>query len=129
MGPEVLAQLASQAAQHAYAPYSKFQVGAALLSSCGKIFTGCNIENVSLGLTNCAERVALAKAVSEGVTSFSTIAIATPNHAYPCGACRQCLAEFSPHLKIIIANAEGIIQATSDLATLLPYSFDNFKFP
>jgi cytidine deaminase len=94
---------AKQSMGYAYAPYSKFRVGAAILTTSGKIYTGCNIENASLGLTVCAERVALFKAISEGEKSFKAIAIvATKNPAYPCGACRQVLYEFAPEIEIFL---------------------------
>ncbi|MDR2783992.1 MAG: cytidine deaminase, partial [Treponema sp.] len=90
---------ARQAAFAAYAPYSKFRVGAALLSVDGRVFTGCNVENRSFGLTICAERNAVTHAVSKGCRSFSAIAIAAPDSPVPvppCGACRQVLSEFMP---------------------------------
>ncbi len=108
----------------AYAPYSEFAVGAALLSKGGRVFTGCNVENASYGLTVCAERVALFKAVSEGVREFEVIAVAcgdTP--CSPCGACRQALREFAPDLKVVLADAEGRKWETTTLSHLLPRSF------
>lgn len=108
----------------AYAPYSEFAVGAALLSKGGRVFTGCNVENASYGLTVCAERVALFKAVSEGVREFEAIAVAcgdTP--CSPCGACRQALREFAPDLKVVLADAEGRKWETTTLSHLLPRSF------
>ncbi|MBM4163148.1 MAG: cytidine deaminase [Lentisphaerae bacterium] len=122
-----LAAAARKAATRAHAPYSGFHVGAALLAGDGRIFTGCNIENASYGLTLCAERVALAKAVSEGATDFRALAIAggtaaTP--ATPCGACRQVLAEFCPpRMPIWYAGlAAGTARATT-LGKLLPHAF------
>jgi cytidine deaminase len=91
--------IAQKAAENAYAPYSKFRVGAALLADDGTIITGCNVENRSFGLTICAERTAVTKAVSEGRKSFKALAISTPDSAVPvgpCGACRQVLSEFMP---------------------------------
>ncbi|MEW6217275.1 MAG: cytidine deaminase [Candidatus Bipolaricaulota bacterium] len=108
----------------AYAPYSEFAVGAALLSKGGRVFTGCNVENASYGLTVCAERVALFKAVSEGVREFEAIAVAcgdTP--CSPCGACRQALREFAPDLKVVLADAEGRKWETTTLSQLLPRAF------
>ncbi|MCL2833896.1 MAG: cytidine deaminase [Treponema sp.] len=96
---EVLYQKAQIAAQAAYVPYSHFRVGAALLGDDNKVYTGCNVENRSYGLTICAERTAVTKAVSEGCRSFKALAIATPDSAVPvgpCGACRQVLSEFMP---------------------------------
>ena len=104
-----LASAAIEASQRAYAPYSKFKVGAALLAEDGRVFTGCNVENASYGLTNCAERTAVFKAVSEGATRFKAIAIAggVGDVAMPCGACRQVLAEFSPEMEVLSARAGG----------------------
>lgn len=105
-----LIRLANEAAKKAYAPYSNFRVGAALLCADGSIFTGCNVENRSYGLTNCAERTALYKAVSEGHTDYRAIAIVSPDAQDPlppCGACRQVLSEFSSDLKIYYADKEG----------------------
>jgi len=107
--------------ERAYAPYSKFKVGAALVASDGRIFTGCNVENISFGLTMCAERVALGRAIAEGVTNFRAIAIVadTDQPVSPCGACRQVLAEFNPDLSIHLATL-GEAEATFLLTVLLP---------
>lgn len=112
------------AKEHAYAPYSHFRVGAALLGDDGEIFTGCNVENSSFGLTICAERVALVKAVSSGVRSFRKIAIVSDasTFCFPCGACRQVLFEFSPSLEIISATSSLDFQVFH-LDELLPYGF------
>ncbi len=93
------------ARQHAYAPYSKFQVGAALLATTGETFLGCNVENASYGLTQCAERAAVTTAVAAGHQQFSLLAIASPGAAAPCGACRQVLTEFCPELTILLVDA------------------------
>lgn len=100
---------ARRGAESAYAPYSKFRVGAALLAATGRVFRGCNVENASYGLSMCAERVALFKAVSEGERRFRAIALAGDgNGAFPlCGACCQVLAEFNPELQVILAGAQG----------------------
>jgi cytidine deaminase len=105
-----------------YSPYSKFKVGAAISTSEGMIFTGCNIENISFGLTICAERVALFNAISNGYTKFNAIAISssTDKPVFPCGACRQVLTEFNPNLEIYIYKEEKIYL----LSELLPFSFD-----
>lgn len=105
---ELLA-LADKAMENAYAPYSKFKVGAALLCSDGTVFRGCNIENGSFGATNCAERTAVFKAVSEGYRNFEAIAIVSSGggETYPCGICRQVMGEFAPNLRIILRNDEG----------------------
>jgi cytidine deaminase len=106
----------------AYAPYSGFQVGAALVTKAGKIYTGCNVENVSLGLTICAERSAIATAVAEGHKDFVAVAVVTAGKklAIPCGACRQVLAEFNPSIKILAATIDGKVQEFN-LAELLPF--------
>lgn len=109
---------------NAYAPYSQFHVGAALLSGDGRIFTGANVENASLGLTMCAERVALGAAISAGVRSVSAIAVAGegPAGILPCGACRQALLEFSRGAVIVRCRPDGT-QETMTLATLDPAPF------
>jgi cytidine deaminase len=118
-----LIKLATKARERAYAPYSKFLVGAALETKSGKVFRGCNMENVSLGLTICAERVAAATAIAEGHADFASITIVTDSEepAAPCGACRQVLAEFNPMLKIVSSTVGGRRQEFS-LADLLPQS-------
>jgi len=107
----------------AYAPYSNYKVGAALLTKSGKIFTGCNIENSSYGLTNCAERTAVFKAVSEGETEFEEIVIYVDSQKLPspCGACRQVLSEFSSDLKVTISSPRKTVE--TDIQELLPLSF------
>jgi cytidine deaminase len=104
---KLLVQAAKEAQKNAYAPYSKFKVGAALLTTDNKITLGCNIENASYGLTVCAERVAIFKAVSEGYKKFKAIAVVTSDGSYPCGACLQVMAEFAPNLTVIISNGKG----------------------
>lgn len=108
---------AKEALEYSYSPYSHFAVGAALLSTDGQVFTGCNIENSSFGATNCAERTAIFKAVSEGVKDFKAIAIVCSGDqpAYPCGICRQVIAEFAKDEKIpviIIKNENDYIVKT-----------------
>ena len=121
---DAIIQAAIDARQRAYAKYSGYQVGAALLSSSGEIITGCNVENASYGLTLCAERVAIGSAVAQGLREFSAIAIATADGSAPCGACRQVLAEFSPDLPILLVPVEppGDVVTTS-LDLLLPRQF------
>ncbi|MCL6611358.1 MAG: cytidine deaminase [Peptococcaceae bacterium] len=104
-----MVRAALSARTRAYAPYSGFRVGAALLTGEGKIYTGCNIENSSYGLTCCAERVALFKAVSEGERNFKALAVASDSQEYcsPCGACRQVLAEFGDRLTVYMVNNTG----------------------
>jgi len=110
--------------ERAYAPYSGFKVGAALLSRDGRVFTGCNVENASYGLTVCAERVALFKAISEGAREFEAIAIACGKvPCAPCGACRQVLFEFAPDLLVIMADAQGREVRRAKLSELLPQGF------
>jgi cytidine deaminase len=119
-----LYKLARKAARNAYAPFSGFRVGAAILTTTGEIFTGVNVENSSYGATICAERVACAKAISEGFRNFEAIAVATysRDQAVPCGMCRQFLFEFAPNLKVIIGRDEENIEVTS-LDELLPKGF------
>jgi len=104
-----LLKMAYEASKNAYAPYSGFQVGAALECSDGSVFLGCNVENAAYGSTICAERTAVVKAVSEGRRSFRRIAIAAESEEYcmPCGACRQVLSEFSPEMEILAAKKDG----------------------
>ena len=124
MTDEKLVALAKEAMKNAYAPYSKFQVGAALLAKNGRVFTGCNVENASYGATNCAERTAIFKAVSEGYREFDAIAIvaSSGDFASPCGICRQVLAEFMPEGKVILDSDEkGMV--TYSVRELLPLGF------
>ncbi|SRR5581483_11436751 len=116
-----LVKAAATAREAAYAPYSKFTVGAALRTNAGRIFSGCNVENISLGLTICAERAAVCAAVTAGSQDIDRIAIVTDSNepAVPCGACRQVLAEFNPNMKIISATVAGRTQEY-DLGDLLP---------
>lgn len=118
-----LIQRALEARQWAYAPYSKYAVGAALLADSGIIYTGANIENAVYPEGTCAERVAVFTAVHQGEYKFEAIAVATENGGSPCGACRQVLAEFGLDTQIIVANNEGIITKEMSLADLLPEAF------
>jgi cytidine deaminase len=115
---------ARAARRHAHAPYSKFRVGAALLTKSGKIYTGVNVENASYGLTICAERVALTKAVSEGHRQFKAIAVVAPSTALsPCGACRQVLAEFG-EMTVVCADSRNPRKLRLHLLSeLLPHAF------
>ena len=114
------------ARERAYAPYSNFQVGAAILTTEGEIFAGCNVENASYGLTMCAERAAAANAVAAGHRRFAAIAVASPAAVTPCGACRQVLAEFNRGLPVILVDTDrpgaGAVVET-DLTALLPAAF------
>lgn len=122
MEPQKLIHLAIKARQYAYAPYSNYQVGAALLTESGRVFTGANVENAVYPLGLCAERVAVFKAVSEGEQRFQAIAVATANGGSPCGACRQVLFEFAPDLLVFVADASGQYYETR-LTDLLPAAF------
>jgi deoxyribose-phosphate aldolase len=119
-----LVESAQHAKERAYAPYSRFRVGAALATAGGEVYRGANVENASYGLTVCAERVAIAHAVSRGGQEFVAIAIATdsPEFVYPCGACLQVMSEFVPDLRIILVNGKGETRVTS-LRELLPSPF------
>ena len=116
---------AHKARENAYAPYSNFKVGAALLGSDGKVFTGCNVENATYGLTVCAERVALWKAISEGEREFTAVAVVSTSNppAPPCGACRQLLWEFCGELEVTTANTQGVTRSYL-MTDLLPHAFD-----
>ena len=122
---KTLVEQAKQVMKMAYVPYSEFPVGAALLTREGKIFTGCNIENASYGATNCAERTAFFKAISEGYKDFVALAVVSehPGYTYPCGICRQVIQEFAKDIEVIFQNKEGktLILRIKDL---LPYAFD-----
>lgn len=125
---EALLALAREACKRSYSPYSRYAVGAALLCADGRIFQGCNIENASFGLTNCAERTALFKAVSEGAYEFTTIAIAAKDSApWPCGACRQALNEFAPDIRVIVTWDDHVEEAP--LTALLPHGFGPKSLP
>jgi cytidine deaminase len=121
--PLVAAALAAR--EHAFAPYSKFKVGAAVEGADGRIYTGCNVENATYGLTVCAERVAVLKAISEGARGFQRVAVAadTEELTPPCGACRQILWEFCGDVEIAMANPRGKVE-TYRLRDLLPRPFD-----
>jgi len=122
MDDQELVQRAQAARENAYAPYSHYKVGAALLATSGQVFTGCNVENAVYPLCTCAERTAVVKAVSEGHREFVAIAIATRNGGSPCGSCRQVLREFAPHLRVLLLNEAGITREYA-LDQLLPDSF------
>jgi len=122
MNDSQLVDLARTARRKAYAPYSEFAVGAALLTRSGKVFTGANVENASYGLSMCAERSAVFAAVSEGETEFEAIAVVTENGGSPCGACRQVLSEFGLETRVIIADVEGN-QTNWTVGDLLPRAF------
>lgn len=123
---EKLIAAARQAREHAHAPFSKFRVGAAVRTKSGKIFSGCNVENASYGLTICAERVAIFKAVSEGEKEFSSIAVVTDTDKLtpPCGACRQVIWEFCGDVPVFLANLKGKVECERS-GKLLPRPFDS----
>ena len=125
MEKEQLMKQAIEARSTAYVPYSKFPVGAALQAADGTVYTGCNIENAGYSLTNCAERTAVFKAVSEGNKTFTALAVSadTPGPVSPCGACRQVLAEFCPpDMPVYLTNLKGDVQETT-ISELLPGAF------
>ena len=120
-----LIRRACEARQHAHAPYSKFFVGAALLTETGEIISGCNVENASYGLTICAERIAIGTAIAAGHRRFQALAIATPGGHPPCGACRQFAAEFCDGLPILLIDADHPDHVTeANLRDLLPGRFE-----
>lgn len=123
--PQALTEAALRARLHAHAPYSKFLVGAAIQDEAGNIHTGCNIENATYGLTVCAERIAIFKAMSDGHRRFTRIAIAadTDTLTPPCGACRQILWEFAGDIEITLVNLKAQTE-TLRLSTLFPRAFD-----
>jgi cytidine deaminase len=123
-----LFQNAVEARELAYAPYSNYQVGAALLTAEGKIYKGCNIESASYTPSICAERTAIFKAVSEGEREFAAIAVATINGGAPCGVCRQVMREFAPHLIVIVGDISGTYEVLT-LPDLLPHSFGPENLP
>ena len=125
-GIEQLISLAKQAAQNSYSPYSNFRVGAALLAENGEIYCGCNIENASYGLTNCAERVAISSAIAAGVRTIQLLVVYTPTDlpTAPCGACRQFMREFATNdLKVICACLSQEQLRFQGISELLPHSF------
>lgn len=112
--------------QNAYAKYSNYQVGAALLGESGKIYKGCNVENATYGLTHCAERTAVCSAVAAGETKFSVVCISLTGHPYPCGSCRQVLFEFNPAMLVLLDNLDlpdGTEPEVVRLSDLLPKAF------
>lgn len=121
-----LLKLAEKAKENAHAPYSKFKVGAALLTKSGKVFCGCNVECASYGGTNCAERTAVFKAVSEGEKEFVKIAVASSkeDETFPCGICRQVLSEFASDIIVVLGDSKkGILKEYAMDKDLLPHSF------
>jgi cytidine deaminase len=119
---EGLIQRAAAARQRAYAPYSGYKVGAALLTASGRIYAGCNVENAVYSLTTCAERTAVFKAVCDGERDFEAVAVVTENGGAPCGSCRQVLREFGEKTVVLIADTDGNYRETT-VGGLLPDSF------
>lgn len=127
-----LLKIAEEVVSMAYVPYSNFHVGAALLTKSGKVYTGCNVECASFGGTNCAERTAIFKAISEGEREFDAIAVASDNskkglETFPCGICRQVISEFGKDIRIILGVSDGDIREFT-ISDLLPYSFQSSDF-
>jgi cytidine deaminase len=122
---KTLLDAARLARENAHAPFSNFRVGAAVLAKSGRIFTGCNVENASYGLTICAERVAIFKAISEGERGFDAVAVVTDAEKLtpPCGACRQIIWEFCGDAEVILANLRGN-EEVHRMSALLPHAFD-----
>ena len=123
---DCLSDAAKSVRPNAHAPYSKFQVGAAILTASGEIFAGCNVENASYGLTICAERVAVGSAVAAGHKQIVAVAVASSGGHSPCGACRQVLSEFGPAMEVILVDADDPTRTrTTTLAALLPEQFSS----
>ena len=122
---DALIAAARAAREHAHAPYSNFRVGAAVRAKSGRIFSGCNVENATYGLTLCAERVAIFKAISEGERTFEAVAVVTDTDTLtpPCGACRQIIWEFCGDVEVILANLAGRVEVYR-MSALLPKPFD-----
>ena len=118
-----LVRIANEVRKWAYVPYSNYPVGAALLTTSGRVYDGVNVENAAYPVTICAERTAIFKAVSQGEKDFSAIAVVTRNGGMPCGSCRQVMAEFSPDMDVIVADETGEIQSEMKLSNLLPGAF------
>jgi cytidine deaminase len=118
-----LIQMALEAREWAYAPYSNYPVGAALLATSGKVYTGVNVENAAYPTTMCAERVAVFNAVSQGETSFLALVVATSNGGSPCGSCRQVLSEFGLDTLVLTVDGQGQLTLEATLSELLPGAF------
>ena len=126
---ELLIETARQVRKWAYAPYSHYMVGAALLTTSGKVYDGVNVENAVFPLTTCAERTAIVKAVSEGEKEFQAMAVVTDNAGAPCGSCRQVMAEFGLDMLVIIVDKDGVVRWEKTVAELLPESFTPSDLP
>jgi len=126
---QTLIQTAISVRRWAYVPYSHYSVGAAVLTTSGKIYDGVNIESAAYPTTMCAERVAMFKAVSEGEREFVAIAVVTDNAGSPCGSCRQVMAEFGLETQVIIADAQGVVRINTSVGELLPGAFTPKDLP
>jgi cytidine deaminase len=126
---ELLIDAAQQVRKWAYMPYSHYAVGAALLTASGRVYDGANVENASFPLSNCAERTAIFKAISEGEKEFLAIVVVTDNGGTPCGACRQVMVEFGMDTIVIIVDKEGKIRMEASVAELLPGAFTPADLP
>ncbi|NPV41261.1 MAG: cytidine deaminase [Anaerolineae bacterium] len=124
-----LVRIAKNVRKWAYAPYSKYKVGAALLTESGKVYEGVNVENAAFPVTNCAERTAVFTAVANGETKFQAIAVVTENGGAPCGSCRQVLAEFGTEILVITADEHENIVSEKKLIELLPGAFTPADLP
>lgn len=124
-----LVEAAAKARQNAYAPYSRYKVGAALLAKNGQVFTGVNVENAAYPTTICAERVAVFTAITAGQTQFEAIAVVTSNAGAPCGSCRQVLAEFGTGILVILADTDGNVAFEGTVSSLLPGAFGPEDLP
>lgn len=132
LNPDQISQLiiaACEVRKWSYTPYSKYPVGAAVLTTSGKIYDGVNIENAAFPTTMCAERVAMYKAISEGELNFEAIAVVTENAGSPCGSCRQVMAEFGLDTIVIIADLDGKVKLETTVKNLLPHAFTPIDLP
>ncbi len=132
LNPDQISQLINAACEvrkWSYTPYSKYPVGAAVLTTSGKIYDGVNIENAAFPTTMCAERVAMYKAISEGELNFEAIAVVTENAGSPCGSCRQVMAEFGLDTIVIIADLDGKVKLETTVKNLLPHAFTPIDLP
>lgn len=126
---EELIRQALEIRERAYAPYSGYQVGAALLTESGNVYTGINIENAAYPVSICAERTAVFKAVSDGERAFRAIVVATENAGSPCGSCRQVLSEFGLDTLVLLVDSEGAVHEETTVRGLLPYAFQPSDLP
>lgn len=126
---QFMVELAGEARRRAYAPYSHYQVGASLKTKSGKWFVGVNVENAAYPVTICAERNAIFSAIAQGEREFEALAVVTENGGYPCGSCRQVMAEFNLDMAVIIGDSEGKIHEITTVRELLPGAFTPTQLP